>query len=645
MSPKISVILSTFNHMTYLPRCINSILGQTFKDYEFIILNDGSTDNTEEYLKTLINDPRLVFITHQENMGIRFSYNEGLKLAQGDYISFIGSDDFFFPAFLEKLSEVLDSNSNAILTYSAFYWLNSKGETTGMNKEVYWGAHNLMQSSPGIASFMYRREVHNEVGFLRDIGCAADTDFWVRLSEKYGTGRIVYVPQPLCYFMMDETVDSYKRLESGDTAKSTKLLMDGVIERRERRRDSLFHRPRILFVTHTFPPRSYTGTELYAYNLAKGLIGEEYDVSVLYRVHDEPKLVKTAFDGIDIYNICSKWDQRELSSHYKNDEMERNFVMLLDQGHFDLIHFHHTMGLPFSLIDIAKRCGYPVCVSIHDFWYICPLTFLVKTDGTVHREAPETVDECVNCMKMGEGWNTMQLASTYFHLAYRLNYIREIFEKVDIITCASEYVKRIYREARIDDIVPRFELAPLGLPSGGPYHHPDNNRPLTFGFFGAIHPIKNVHMMVSAFKKVPGDIRLVIWGTGIDEYIKQIEIDDDERIQYKGPYTPRDLPRVFSSMDISIHPSLNESYSLTVRESLQAGVPVIVSGAEVYHEIQNISLCSLSFDSENGLVNAISRIAGSPRTMIQQMKEAIPKIRSIDKDVEEWNQRYKNLLK
>jgi glycosyltransferase involved in cell wall biosynthesis len=643
MNPKISVILSTYNHIDLLPRAVNSILNQTFKDFEFIIINDGSTDKTQEYLKTLI-DGRIRFVVHEQNRGIRPSYNEGLQMAEGKYITWISSDNFHFPTFLEKFVKVLDENPDAVFAYSAFYWMNSKGETTGKNEQVYLGHHALILGSPGIASFMYRRSIHEKLGYLFDIGVASDTDFWIRMSEEYGINSFVYVQEPLMYYLLDETVDTMKQVKDGRMQISLNKLMDRVIKRRRNIRQA--YKPHILYVAHTFPPRSFTGTETYSYNLAKGIMGKGYNVSVVHREMGESNLIELkSYNDIQVYNILSQGDIGILDGHYKQQDIEFNFIRLLDDVRPDIIHFQHIMGLPFSLIDISKKCGYPVCISLHDFWFICPLTFLVKTDGTVHHNPPATIDECVNCMKMGEGWNIAQLASTYFHLAYRLNYAKELLEKSDYNVCASRYVRRIFNQVFGRESTAMVELAPLGLPPMGQlYSHP-KGRPLTFGFFGAIHPVKNVKMVVEVFKKIKGDIQLVIWGTGIKEYIEEIQIDDDPRIRYLGPYTPDQLSYVLSTMDVSIHPSLNESYSLSIRESLQAGIPVIISNAEVYKEIPNIGMCSWCFGNEDSLRHAIMRFIDGGPQLIEQMKSAIPKIRLIDEDIEEWDQRYKNLLK
>jgi glycosyltransferase involved in cell wall biosynthesis len=324
--------------------------------------------------------------------------------------------------------------------------------------------------------------------------------------------------------------------------------------------------------------------------------------------------------------------------------MEKNFTSLLDREKFDIIHFQHILGLPLSLIDIAKKCGYPACISLHDFWYICPLTFLVKTDGTVHHYPPDTVDECVKCILKYEGeLNYNQVAATHFHLAYRKYYSKHILNKVDIVTCASKYVQRIYKEFYGIYI----RLLPLGIV---PFTRiePPSDRPLTFGFFGAVCAVKNILMMVNAFKSVKSDIRLVIWGGGILEYIDEVmkAIADDSRIEYKGLYKPEDLPRVLSSMDISIHPSLNESYSLTIRESLMAGVPVIVSNAEAYKEIiDSTSFYAARFETQIELENIIKKIATDGSTMLLTMKESIPEIRQIKMDVWEWKETYEKLLR
>ena len=115
--PKISVVMAVYNGEKYLREAIDSILNQTFKDFEFIIVNDGSTDRTREILESFI-DPRIVLI-HQEHMGLTKSLNRGIALAKGKYIARQDADDISMAERLEKQFNFLESHENVALLGTA----------------------------------------------------------------------------------------------------------------------------------------------------------------------------------------------------------------------------------------------------------------------------------------------------------------------------------------------------------------------------------------------------------------------------------------------------------------------------------------------------------------------------------------------
>lgn len=106
ISPKVTVLMSVYNGEKYLEEAVNSILNQTFKDFEFIIINDGSFDDTLGMLE-LYDDPRILLVT-QENAGLTKSLNKGLALARGEYIARMDADDISLPGRLEKQVNLLD---------------------------------------------------------------------------------------------------------------------------------------------------------------------------------------------------------------------------------------------------------------------------------------------------------------------------------------------------------------------------------------------------------------------------------------------------------------------------------------------------------------------------------------------------------
>ncbi|HAS7841575.1 TPA: glycosyltransferase family 2 protein, partial [Vibrio cholerae] len=109
-SPKISVVMSVYNGEKYLGEAIDSILKQTFSDFEFIIINDGSTDKTLEIIKSYMKKDDRIVLVSRENKGLIVSLNEGLDLAKGQYIARMDADDISIKSRFEKQIEFLDSN-------------------------------------------------------------------------------------------------------------------------------------------------------------------------------------------------------------------------------------------------------------------------------------------------------------------------------------------------------------------------------------------------------------------------------------------------------------------------------------------------------------------------------------------------------
>lgn len=106
--PRVSVLMAAYNAMPYLPTAVESVLRQTLKDYEFIIVDDGSSDGTPDYL-ALLDDPRVRVIS-QNNLGLAAALNRGLQECRAEYVARMDADDFSLPERLERMAEFLDAN-------------------------------------------------------------------------------------------------------------------------------------------------------------------------------------------------------------------------------------------------------------------------------------------------------------------------------------------------------------------------------------------------------------------------------------------------------------------------------------------------------------------------------------------------------
>lgn len=187
--PSISVILPTYNREALLPRAIDSILAQTEPDFELIVINDGSFDNTASILKEYAQkDNRIKVLTNKQNKGISYSLNKGLEAAKGTYIARMDDDDYAYPTRFEKQKKYLDKHTDITALGSA-YKIEETGYVVQLEKDP---AKNKIISFFKVPIFhpsaMIRRSflTKNNIHYQSDFDSAEDTLFWYKISQKDG---------------------------------------------------------------------------------------------------------------------------------------------------------------------------------------------------------------------------------------------------------------------------------------------------------------------------------------------------------------------------------------------------------------------------------------------------------------------------
>jgi glycosyltransferase involved in cell wall biosynthesis len=189
-SPKVSVIIPTYNRGKFLSLAIRSVLAQTFSDFEIIVIDDGSTDDTSAIIKT-IHDDRLIYI-YQVNQGRSNARNHALRLARGGYITFLDSDDLYLPSKLELQVSYLDSHPHVGMIYTSALCINEAGDPLPHKYEAKVSGHiykDIAFFTPvtiTLPTVMARREVFDAVGgFDEEMHRFEDTDMWRRISKSY----------------------------------------------------------------------------------------------------------------------------------------------------------------------------------------------------------------------------------------------------------------------------------------------------------------------------------------------------------------------------------------------------------------------------------------------------------------------------
>lgn len=205
--PKVSIVIPAYNSLKFLPETMESVFKQTFKDFEVLVVNDGSSDDTEHWVSQ-IADPRVKLIT-QENQGLSGARNTGIAHASGEYIAFLDADDLWEPTKLEKQVLCLEENSEIGLVYTWVALIDENGNFTGRVFKNYaendvWHKlieHNIVESG---SVAMVRRQCFDTCGvFDRNLrSFVEDWDMWLRIASRY---PFKVMKEPLVYYRQHST--------------------------------------------------------------------------------------------------------------------------------------------------------------------------------------------------------------------------------------------------------------------------------------------------------------------------------------------------------------------------------------------------------------------------------------------------------
>ncbi|HOL87585.1 MAG TPA: glycosyltransferase family 2 protein, partial [Defluviitoga tunisiensis] len=210
--PMISVIMPVYNGEKYLPEAIESILNQTYKNFEFIIINDGSTDRTEEIILSY-KDDRIIYVKNEKNLQIVESLNKGINLAKGKYIARMDADDISLPKRLEKQIEFMEKNTHVGVCGT---WMKTFGEKNEVWKMPI--SHDeivvsmLFNSCIMHPTAVIRTKVlkENNLYYDQKYNKVEDYELWTRLVKYTQFANIPEILLKYRIFENDSSRKSYK---------------------------------------------------------------------------------------------------------------------------------------------------------------------------------------------------------------------------------------------------------------------------------------------------------------------------------------------------------------------------------------------------------------------------------------------------
>lgn len=183
--PLISIILPTYNGSRYLPLSVESCLIQTYENWELIIVDDASIDNTRDIINKYTRlDHRIKAIFHETNKRVPGALNNGFKSAKGTYFTWTSDDNYYRPNALQEMIEFLQKNQNVDIVYTDYTKINNAG--VEMGKQLVENPDKLIYRNCVGACFLYKKKVNDVLqGYAEDYFLAEDYDFWLRASKEF----------------------------------------------------------------------------------------------------------------------------------------------------------------------------------------------------------------------------------------------------------------------------------------------------------------------------------------------------------------------------------------------------------------------------------------------------------------------------
>lgn len=197
----VSVVIPSYNHESYIKQAVESVLAQTHNNLELIVIDDGSTDRSLVYLRS-VEDPRFRLI-EQKNVGAHNAINKGLEMAKGDYLAILNSDDAYHPDRLSKCLVKLGAGVDLVASWIEI--IDGKGKTLGIKKcwqnMLPWAINhsdgyasgldeftlNLLESNfvSTTSNIVFSRKLYEEIGGMRNLKFVHDWDFLLRAARKF----------------------------------------------------------------------------------------------------------------------------------------------------------------------------------------------------------------------------------------------------------------------------------------------------------------------------------------------------------------------------------------------------------------------------------------------------------------------------
>ncbi len=233
--PLVTVYITNYNYGKYIRQAIESVLSQTFQDFELIIIDDGSTDNSKDIIEEYANNPKIKII-YQQNKGLNVTNNIALKVAKGKYIMRLDADDFLHPEALEKMVTALEKDNELGLVFPDYYIVDAEGNIINEFKRHSFDKEVSLLDMPahGACTMIRKSFLKRLGGYDEQYRCQDGYELWIKFINRY---KVNNINEPLFYYRRhgnnlttneDKILETRKRIKENYLKKTNQQPLTGV---------------------------------------------------------------------------------------------------------------------------------------------------------------------------------------------------------------------------------------------------------------------------------------------------------------------------------------------------------------------------------------------------------------------------------
>jgi glycosyltransferase involved in cell wall biosynthesis len=426
---------------------------------------------------------------------------------------------------------------------------------------------------------------------------------------------------------------------------------------------------KILQVVHYFPPSGLGGSELHTCQLSQELL-KAHDVRVFFTIPDKAadKTVQQGrHNGIPYWALGKNYSNFNQPFHERSRWVEQEFDKAVREFNPDIIHFQHLVNLSLGLPHIAKTHSIACCFTLHDFWLLCPRTFLLNQ---MKQLCPGyDAQRCSGCLSDRTGLyatdsrgplpirlfkqtakkiiNFAKKKLLYFSLAsWRPSFIKKIFKDIDLFIAPSRFLMEKYIHAGVPS--EKIVFCRHGFDSGIFSNiKKTSSSALRFAFIGGIRPHKGIDTLIAAFNRIPAPHELKIYGAIHPATRRELqEKITNPRIYIMGELKKENKKTAFADTDALILPSVcYENCPLVIGEAFMAKTPVIVSDLGGMAELVDNGLTGLTFTAgdSSSLAEKITLFINDPG-LRERLTRHLPLVKDITVYTDEILKLYGSLI-